>query len=283
MFLTKTEADAIDARVAAVESRTGVQIVTAVVGKSDTYVELPWKAFALGARSPPSVSWSRTRAPRLGHRPRRAPARRRNPRRGRRVRAARGVRPAVRPPVPARARGATSRSGSTRSRCSSRASSSRTRQRTGVLVLVSLFERRIEILPDTGLHGRVTEADWHAVIAAWRRICAAPPVRRAAGRRSTRSRRCSSTRASARPAQSPTSCPIGRSRSAANEASAMGCPRSRAAGCCCRGAALGRRRPVPDRPRRRQREHPQRRETRDAADRRAQGARSRRPATRSSC
>jgi uncharacterized membrane protein len=41
----------------------------------------------------------------------------------------------------------------------------RTRQRLGVLVLVSLFERRIEILPDTGFHGRVSEAEWSAVIA----------------------------------------------------------------------------------------------------------------------
>ena len=31
-----------------VERRCGVQIVTAIVGKSDTYTELPWKAFALG-------------------------------------------------------------------------------------------------------------------------------------------------------------------------------------------------------------------------------------------
>ncbi len=49
MFLTSAEADEIEAQVAGIESRTGVQVVTAVVGKSDTYVELPWKAFALGA------------------------------------------------------------------------------------------------------------------------------------------------------------------------------------------------------------------------------------------
>jgi uncharacterized membrane protein len=48
MFLTTTEADEIEAHVAGIEARTGVQIVAAVVGKSDTYVELPWKAFALG-------------------------------------------------------------------------------------------------------------------------------------------------------------------------------------------------------------------------------------------
>src|SRR5436190_252381 len=49
MFLTPAEADQIAAQVAGIESRTGVQIVAAVVGKCDSYVELPWKAFALGA------------------------------------------------------------------------------------------------------------------------------------------------------------------------------------------------------------------------------------------
>ena len=34
-----------------------------------------------------------------------------------------------------------------------------------MLVLVSLFERRVEILPDTGLRDRVSEADWRAVVS----------------------------------------------------------------------------------------------------------------------
>ena len=49
MYLTRAELDAIEARTAALEAHAGVQVVTAVVGKSDHYVELPWKAFALGA------------------------------------------------------------------------------------------------------------------------------------------------------------------------------------------------------------------------------------------
>ena len=48
MFLSSAEADAVDARIARVEARTGVQVVTAIVGRSDTYPEIPWKAFALG-------------------------------------------------------------------------------------------------------------------------------------------------------------------------------------------------------------------------------------------
>ncbi len=39
----------LDNRVAEAEKRTGAQIVLAVIERSDTYAELPWKAFALGA------------------------------------------------------------------------------------------------------------------------------------------------------------------------------------------------------------------------------------------
>jgi putative membrane protein len=49
MQMTGHERTTIASRVAAVEARTGTQVVTAVVGKSDSYPEAPWKAFALGA------------------------------------------------------------------------------------------------------------------------------------------------------------------------------------------------------------------------------------------
>jgi len=39
-----------------------------------------------------------------------------------------------------------------------------TRARTGLLVLVCVFERRVEIVADTGFDGRVADADWHNVI-----------------------------------------------------------------------------------------------------------------------
>lgn len=39
----------LDQRVAEVEKRTGVQIVLSVIERCDSYSELPWKAFALGA------------------------------------------------------------------------------------------------------------------------------------------------------------------------------------------------------------------------------------------
>jgi len=49
MFLTPTDMQSIEARVAALEKDLGVEVVTMVVAKSDTYPETVWKAFALGA------------------------------------------------------------------------------------------------------------------------------------------------------------------------------------------------------------------------------------------
>ncbi|MHB8137094.1 MAG: TPM domain-containing protein [Smithellaceae bacterium] len=47
--LTDEERKELDQRTAAAEKRTGVQIVLAIIERSDSYAELPWKAFALGA------------------------------------------------------------------------------------------------------------------------------------------------------------------------------------------------------------------------------------------
>ena len=49
MRLTEKEQSLLSARVAGFETRTGAQAVAAVIGKSDSYPEAPWKAFALGA------------------------------------------------------------------------------------------------------------------------------------------------------------------------------------------------------------------------------------------
>ena len=40
-----------------------------------------------------------------------------------------------------------------------------TRGRNGILLLVCMFERKVEIRADTGLHGRVGEPQWRSVIA----------------------------------------------------------------------------------------------------------------------
>ena len=49
MRLTEEEQSVLSRRVAGLEARTGTQAVAAVIGKSDSYPEAPWKAFALGA------------------------------------------------------------------------------------------------------------------------------------------------------------------------------------------------------------------------------------------
>jgi len=48
-FLSDQERAHLDRRVAEAEERVGAQIVLAVIGRSDDFAELPWKAFALGA------------------------------------------------------------------------------------------------------------------------------------------------------------------------------------------------------------------------------------------
>ena len=47
--LSEQDRNRLDALVADVEKRTNSQIVLAVIQRSDIYAELPWKAFALGA------------------------------------------------------------------------------------------------------------------------------------------------------------------------------------------------------------------------------------------
>ena len=46
--LSGEERDVLNQKVTAAEKRTGAQIVLAIIERSDSYAELPWKAFALG-------------------------------------------------------------------------------------------------------------------------------------------------------------------------------------------------------------------------------------------
>jgi len=46
-ILNNQERSQLDRRIAEVEKRTGAQIVLAVIERSDSYAEIPWKAFAL--------------------------------------------------------------------------------------------------------------------------------------------------------------------------------------------------------------------------------------------
>ncbi len=49
MFLTESQSEQIRQLSRGLETRTGVEFVSAVVGKCDTYPEIPWKAFAMGS------------------------------------------------------------------------------------------------------------------------------------------------------------------------------------------------------------------------------------------
>lgn len=48
-ILNDEERSRLDKQIVEAEKRTGAQIVLAVIGRSDAYAEIPWKAFALGA------------------------------------------------------------------------------------------------------------------------------------------------------------------------------------------------------------------------------------------
>jgi putative membrane protein len=166
MHLLPAESDAIDRRIATVEARTGVQVFAAVVPRSDSYVELPWKAFALGAALAALAvvlfdaqlePWV-TSGTALVH-----------------AVAILGFGAAcalLAIFVPAFARSflrESHRHTAVKEHAQSlflKHEMFRTRRRTAVLILVSRFERLVEILPDTGLHGRIGEMEWRQIIDA---------------------------------------------------------------------------------------------------------------------
>jgi putative membrane protein len=164
MLLSKAEADAITARSAQLESRVGVQVIAAIIGKADAHVELPWKAFALGAvLSGLAVVVADLARPQwltanvalidavtiLG------------------TGAASALLAVF---VPAYARlflRSTRRDAEVRRYAEAlflRHELFKTRERNGILILVSCFERKVEILADLGLHRRVSDAEWRPVI-----------------------------------------------------------------------------------------------------------------------
>ncbi len=164
MFLSKTEIDALDLQIARVHAATGVRMVAAEIGKADTYEELPWKAFSLGVSLAAlavfgtdvlSPQWATLHPTILSVAI---------------VLATGALAALLAISVPAFGRlflhGA---------RCELevgqyaralflRRELFKTPYRDAVLILVSRFERRVHILPDTGLNGTVGEAEWQAVI-----------------------------------------------------------------------------------------------------------------------
>jgi len=164
MHLTPQEADAVEARIARVEARTGVQIVTAVVGKCDGYPEIVWKAFALGIAAAALVvvaldvvrpDWVDAHYTWLNVAP---------------ILAAGAVSALLAIAVPECARLFLNRlraAGEVRQFAQAmflERQLFRTRSRNGVLVLASLFERHVEIVADIGFDGRVDTTQWRAVV-----------------------------------------------------------------------------------------------------------------------
>jgi putative membrane protein len=169
----------LDQRVAETEKRTGAQIVLAVVERSDVYAELPWKAFALGAavagtgaallnllrpqwNSGAAVLFSVVATLAAGA-----------------VCAllcvavpgfARLFLDAHRAEVEVRQYG--------ESLFLSRELFA-TRDRVGVLLLVSMFERRVVLLPDAGLTTRLEQKAMHDIVARMTAVLAEGQVDRA--------------------------------------------------------------------------------------------------------
>jgi len=166
LLLTHAEADAIEARIARIEHATGAQVVTAIVGRSDAYPELAWKAFALGASIAALLvfafdiarpdwmlrytAWSNV-APILG------------------IGAASAILALALPPYERLFLNRVRCAGEVRQRAQAmflERQLTRTHLRNGVLLLASVFERRVEIIADIGFEGRVAEGEWRTVIDA---------------------------------------------------------------------------------------------------------------------
>ncbi len=166
MLLTPPEADAVEARIGALEARTGIEVVTAVVGRSDAYPEIPWKAFALGVVFAAVVvvaldylrpEWTGLHATWFNLAP---------------VLVAGAVSALAALVVPEYGRLYLDH---VRSASEVRKYAQamfvdrrlfRTRARNGVLVLASLYERHVEIVADIGFDRRVDAAAWTSVIDA---------------------------------------------------------------------------------------------------------------------
>lgn len=165
VYLSESEKQAIEARVAALEAASGVEVVTMVVGKSDVYPEIVWKAFALGASLAGlavslcevlSPAWTMAGAALVD-----ALA----------ILGAGAVCAVLTLYVPAFARLFLRQS---RAELEVRQYAEMqflaremfaTPDRTAILLLTSLLERRIVLLPDRGLGARIAPSAWDAVIA----------------------------------------------------------------------------------------------------------------------
>ena len=165
MYLSQAESAALESHVRGVEERTGVQVVTTVIGKADSYAELPWMAFALGATLAGLViaiadfvypAWPTSHVVLVTTLM---------------ILGAGGASALLAIFVPSYARlylTSHRRDVEVRHYAQSlflRRELFRTRARNAVLILVARFERKIEILADVGLHDAIGAAEWRKLIS----------------------------------------------------------------------------------------------------------------------
>ncbi len=167
-MLSKSEIDALDRQVARVHAATGVRVVAAEIGKADTYDELPWRAFALGVSlAALAVVGADTLGP-YWHTPYSNLLSVMIPL------AAGAVAALLAMFVPAfgrlflHAARCEVEVGQYAQALFLRRELFKTPKRNAILILVSRFERRVHILPDTGLHGTIGDAECHTVIERMR-------------------------------------------------------------------------------------------------------------------
>ncbi|MBN2160782.1 MAG: TPM domain-containing protein [Spirochaetes bacterium] len=164
MYVNKEESDRLSKLIRKLEERTGMEFVAAVVGKCDSYPEIPWKAFAMAAAVSAILlliqtvvwpAWNDTWSIRrfflfiFGA--------------GAAASLLSVVWPAFGRIFLDRLRAETEIEQYARAFFLER-ELFRTGSRTGILLLVSLFERRVFILPDTGAAQRLDRESLQAVI-----------------------------------------------------------------------------------------------------------------------
>jgi putative membrane protein len=161
-FFSQTDLVAIQSAVREAEARTSGEIVPYVVARSDEYPSAAWKGAALGALLAPFVAlalhrwsdiwgiplawWMTLPAP---------------------VGGAFGyLLTAWLPPVRRWMAGEAALEARSRLRAAAAFLEQevfRTRDRTGILLFLSLFERRVVLLADSGIHQKVEEGQWEAI------------------------------------------------------------------------------------------------------------------------
>ena len=170
MHLTAQEQQQINGLVAEVEAASGAQLIVAVIGKADAYPEIPWKAFALAAATTAllvaPVELGLVTVPAL-----------RTSAFGLLVVLAAGLVSALAamfvPPLGRvlldRTRARTEVEQYARAVFLER-DMFQTRHRTGILVLISFFEREAVILADSGVHRHVTDTQIEAIVERMRSL-----------------------------------------------------------------------------------------------------------------